>query len=102
MKYPVIYDRLSLQIDIEKAPSEVEGDTPKKALENSYKHKFHRVYGEALKSPDVIIMTPSGRMGFVASKKSPKYNAILEAEQKSNGKRRIYDERRHKWLFSRK
>lgn len=114
--YTLLYNRFSQQVCPDFDPATIEGETPKKALQKAFGYSFHRVYREAAKSPDIVlfegllaedgsmIKTPKNkRMSFVAvNKLYNKENAVLTAERISNGKRRLWDDKRKRWLFSRK
>lgn len=100
-KYYLLYNRLSFQICPDFAPEYVEGDSAKAALTNAFHYSFRRVYGEALKSPDIVVHDGRQRMGFIAvNKKASHINQNLINEQKANGKRRVWDAQRKRWLFS--
>lgn len=83
-EYVLLYNRLTQQnIGPEIPPATVVGDDPKTALKGLFRYSFRRVYGEAAKSPDVVVVEGTVvngvitkkdracRMSYIATKKCP-------------------------------
>lgn len=55
-EYILLYNRLTQQnIGPKVPPATVKGSDPKTALKELFGYSFRRVYGEAAKSPDVVV-----------------------------------------------
>ena len=56
-EYVLLYNRLTQQnIGPEVPPATVIGEEPQKALKAVFGYAFRRVYGEAAKSPDIVLV----------------------------------------------
>ena len=68
--YVLIYNRLpSRRIGPDVPPATVTGENPKDALKEAFKYSFRRVYGEAAKSPDIVLIEGSIEDGSIVHEK---------------------------------
>lgn len=98
--YVLLYNRLTSQnVGPEVPPATVTGPNPATALKEVFGYAFKRVYGEAAKSPDIVVVEGTmsadgvldatnpraGRMKFIATKKvaqEVKHSAISHRKEK--------------------
>ena len=109
-EYILLYNRLTQQnIGPKVPPATVTGDDPKTALKKLFGYSFRRVYGEAAKSPDVVVAEGTvledgtfnitnkhlGRAKYIAVHKLP------DKEVKRREVVREKDERTHRYIKKR-
>ena len=68
--YVLIYNRLpNRHIGPDVPPATVTGENPKDALKEVFKYSFRRVYGEAAKSPDIVLIEGTIEDGSIVHEK---------------------------------
>lgn len=95
--FALVYNRLTVQgIGPTVAPDVVKGDTPKLALRSVFGYAFRRVYGEAAKSPDVVVVEGTVANSIIVPKKGASRMSFIAVCKSTSEVKKCEDCRKEK------